>query len=279
MLLITLVFIIGALWFYRDHIFESLQDPGQPFQTYEKPAPPNYSLSSDWLAIPSLDIDPFKHPTRGDVFVVVPGVYKGGEHWNVPVDDERRRQKLERIVRPNYVAPYKDAGRLFAPHYRYASLYTFMTSREDARWAQNFAYQDVKAAFEEFLKHSPPERPIVLAGHDQGASHVQRLLVDYFQGELSERLAVAYIIGHPLPLEKLDNELAQTPACEDETDTGCIVAYGAFMPNDEIIARRFVTRLKVYNDGDYEIVDNKPLLCTNPLLLSLIHISEPTRPY
>ena len=56
-----------------------------------------------------------------------------------------------------------------------------MTNREDAQRAREFAYRDVARAFEQFLKDSPTERPIILAGHGQGADHVSRLLADYFQ--------------------------------------------------------------------------------------------------
>lgn len=263
---IVLILLIAIAYYYRDDAFQSLQDPGEPFQTYQKPNPPDYTQPGSWLTRPDLDVDPFLDPTRGDVFVIVPGVYKGGEHWNLPVDDARRRMKLERIVRPNYVAPYRSAGRLFAPHYRQASLYTFMTTREDARRAQNFAYQDVRIAFEYFLKHSPPERPIIIAGHGQGASHAQRLLADYFQGDLKKRLAAAYIIDHPLPLDKFDDALAGLKPCNTEAETWCVVAYGAFMPGEHVLAERFVNRLTVFDDRDYSIVAGRPLLCVNPLL-------------
>ncbi|MBC6403698.1 MAG: DUF3089 domain-containing protein [Hyphomonadaceae bacterium] len=255
-----------VLYAYRDDIFQSLKDPGVPFQTHQKSAPLSYELAESWMSIPDLTGDPFEHRTLGDVFVVAPGLYMGGDHWNVPINDRRQQARLDRIVRPNYVDLYAKAGRVFSPYYRQASLYTFMTAREDARRAQNLAYEDVRRAFEYFLKNSPPERSIILAGHDQGASHVQRLLIDYFQGTLAKRLAVAYVIGHPLPLEKFGDDLAATPPCESETDTGCVVAFGAFMPDESVMARRFITRLKVYDDGDYWIVDGKPLLCTNPLL-------------
>lgn len=260
------IVLLGVLAFiYRDDIFQSFQDPGEPFQTYEKPAAPDYTLPEAWIALPDLTDDPYHHPTDGDAFIIVPSVYRGGEHWNLPTDDIKRRNKLERIIRPNYVAPYGSAGRLFAPHYRQASLYTFMTIREDARLAQDFAYQDIKRAFEYFLKNSPPERPIIIAGHGQGASHAQRLLADFFQGPLKDRLAAAYIIDHPLPLDKFETSLSKLSPCEAETDTGCVAAFGAFMPDDDVIARRYVDRLTVFDDGDYNIVSGRPLLCTNPL--------------
>ncbi len=269
--------LIALALFYRDDIFQSLQDPGEPFQTYEKPAPPDYNTIDAWITRPDVTADPFHDTTAGDIFVVVPSIYKGGEHWNLPIDDVRRRNRLERIIRPNYVTPYGSTGRLFAPHYRQASTYTFMTNREDARQAQDFAYQDVRRAFEYFLKYSPPERPIILAGHGQGASHAQRLLADFFQGSLKDRLAAAYIIDHPLPLDKFDNALSGLKPCEAETDTGCVIAFGAFMPGDDVIARRFVTRLTVYDGSDYAMVSERPLLCTNPLLWNRSSDYAPSR--
>lgn len=267
LILIAVAILFGLIFLmFRDDIFQSIQDPKEPFQTYEKPIAPEYDLASSWMALPDLSTDPFKDQTLGDVFVIAPAVYRGGEHWNLPVDDDRRRTKLQRIARPNYVDPYASAGRLFAPYYRQSSLYTFMTNREDAKRAQDFAYQDVKRAFRVFLENSPPERPLVLAGHGQGASHLQRLLAEFFQGDLVKRLAVAYVIDHPLPLDKFKTELTTLKPCETETDTKCIVAYGAFMPNDGVLAERFVSRALVYDSGDYRVVQGRPLLCTNPLL-------------
>jgi len=263
---ITFLTALIAFFIYRDDIFQTIQDPRQPFQTYTPPAPADYKVKDGWLAQPDLTLDPYKHSSAGDVFVVVPSVYRGGKHWNLPSDDLKRKSKLQRIVRPNYVAPYGTAGRLFAPYYRQASLYTFMTTREDARKSQDFAYQDVKRAFDVFLQNSPPERPIILVGHNQGASHVQRLLTDYFQGELIERLAVAYVIDYPLPLDLFEGDLKGLKPCETEIDTQCIAAFGAFMPGDDVIAKRFVSDLLVHNGDDYVSVEGRPLLCINPLL-------------
>lgn len=255
-----------VIYLYRDDIFQTIQDPRQPFQTYTKPVAPDYSTAEAWLAQPDLTQDPFEHPSAGDVFVVVPSVYRGGKHWVLRSDDLKRKNKLQRIVRPNYVAPYGSAGRLFAPYYRQASLYSFMTAREDARKAQDFAYQDVKRAFKVFLENSPPERPIILVGHNQGASHVQRLLADFFMGDLSKRLAAAYIIDYPLALDSFETTLKGIAPCETAEDTGCVNAFGAFMPGDDVIAKRFVSRLLVHDGQDYTSIEGRPLLCTNPLL-------------
>lgn len=252
---------------YRDDIFQTIQDPRQPFQTYDPPEAPDYAQADSWLSLPDLTIDPFTLDEKGDVFVIVPSVYRGGEHYVLPSDDLRRKSKLERIVRPNYVTPYGDAGRLFAPFYRQASLYSYMTTREDARLAQDFAYQDVKRAFGNFLKHSPPERPIVLVGHNQGAAHLIRLLHDFFAEDsaLTDRLAVAYVIDYPVPLDLFDQALAPLRPCETADDTNCVAAFGTFMPGEDSIAKRFTERLLVHNGTSFESVNERALLCINPL--------------
>jgi len=264
-------------YIYLDDIFSTIQDPGQPFQTYEPPAASDYSSLESWLAQPDLGVDPFTLTAKGDVFVVVPSVYRGGAHWNLPSDDLKRKSKLQRIVRPNYVAPYGESGRLFAPYYRQASLYAFITNREDAQHAQDFAYRDVMRAFQVFLEQSPPERPIVLVGHNQGASHVQRLLIDFFQGDLKDRLAVAYVIDHPLPIESFDGPLASLSPCTAPNQTQCIVAFGSFTPKDKIIAERFAEKSLVHNGQRYKAIDNRPTLCINPLLWTQSEDYAPAR--
>lgn len=255
-------------YIYHDDIFQSLQDPGVPFQTYEKPPAPDYTLDSAWLSRPDVTADSFLAEAPGDAFVVVPGVYRGGTHWVLPVDVDRRRERLQNVVRPNYVAPYSYAGRIFAPYYRHAAMYSYMTNREDARRARNFAYQDVKRAFEQFLNDSPSERPIILAGHGQGADHLIRLMQEFANSPLKSRLAVAYIINHPLPEALFEGALGAFPPCEAEDDTGCIVGYGSFMPSDKKNAEWFATRAMAFNGHKYLSVNGAATLCTNPLLWS-----------
>lgn len=261
-----LVFAAIVSLVYQDDIYQSLLDPGTPYQTYEKPDAPDYAFQDSWISIPDLSTDPFETGGIADAFVVLPGMYMGGKEWNMPTDHSKLRKRLTDIARPNYADTFREVGRLFTPIYRQASHYSFMTNREDARAAQSLAYEDTKRAFEYFLAQSPKERPIVLAGFGQGGSHAIRLLDDFFDGPLKDRLAVAYIINHPLPLDMFEKIISGPKPCETETDTSCVIAFGAFFPGDKSIAQRFVTRLNVHNGIDYTTVDERPLLCTNPLL-------------
>ena len=260
------VAVILAFWYYRDDVFQSLNDPGQPFQTYLPTPAPNYSQTEAWLHRPESDIDPITIP-GGDIFVVIPTFYLGGEYWNAPIDSQKLQRNFTRIAVPNYVLPYKNAGRVYAPVYRQAALYTFLTNRDDAVDAQIFAYGDVRRAFEVFLEENPPERPIVLVGYGQGGLHVQKLLQEFFAGELQKKQAVAYIIDHPLTLDSFERKLSGLTPCTDKQDTNCVVAFGAFEPAEKKRARMFVQKTMVWDDkGRLDSVRGRPLLCINPLL-------------
>ncbi len=259
-----IILLMIALWYYRVKIFRGLNDPGQPFQTYIPPVGADYDLDEGWIARPDLGIDSELFEGDADIFVVTPTLYLGRQHWVSPIDDPEFNAQIERITTPNYVMPYDIAGRLFAPLYRQAALFSFFTNREDARLAQRLAYDDVRRAFDIFLSNHKPERPIVLIGHGQGGLHVNRLLFDYFDGDLANHLAAAYIIDHPTVLETLP---ATVPPCEAADSVNCVVGFGTFTPNDEVTAERFVTESLVFQpDGSLEVVRGRELLCVNPLL-------------
>ena len=58
------------------------------------------------------------------------------------------------------------------------------------------AYNDIKQAFDTFLEKFNNGRPIIIAGHSQGAGHAKRLLQDFFDNKpLQEKLVAAYLIG------------------------------------------------------------------------------------
>ena len=69
---------------------------------------------------------------------------------------------------PNYAGPFARVGRIFAPRYRQAGLYSLMTLREDAREARRFAYGDVARAFRTYLARDNGGRPFVLVGVRSG---------------------------------------------------------------------------------------------------------------
>ncbi len=262
--------LIFASWYYRDDLFRSIYDPGEPFQTMDRPVAPVYHSASGWLLRPDPNIDPIDIP-GGDVFVVSPTLFLGRTHWNAPTDDAKLASQFTHVVLPNYILPFTSAGRVYAPKYRQAALYTFLNNRDDSLLAMEFAYQDVRRAFTVFLAENPPERPIVLVGYGQGGLHVQRLLSEFFGGgKLNQKLAVAYVIDHPTVLENL----GEIKPCARKQDTNCLVAFGAFEPKEKKRARRFTQRTLVWDLGNtarpnMRSVSGRPLLCVNPLLWTM----------
>ena len=56
--------------------------------------------------------------------------------------------------------------------------------------------EDVKNAFEYYLKNENKGRPIIIASHSQGTTHAIRLLKEFFDGkDLSKQLVCAYLVG------------------------------------------------------------------------------------
>ena len=96
-LIITILIfsVLSIFYMSSDVIFQNIQDPRQPFQTYLKPPAPNYNYESSWLSLPDLSNKSIPSDTKGDVFVVVPSVYRGGKHWLLRDEDLRRKNKLK----------------------------------------------------------------------------------------------------------------------------------------------------------------------------------------
>jgi hypothetical protein len=105
-------------------------------------------------------------------------------------------------------------------------LKAFFTADETAaNKAFDIAYNDVRSAFEFYLKYYNNNRPIIIASHSQGTLHAGRLLKEFFENKpLHKRLVCAYIIGLPV-FQKYFNELKP---CSDSTATGCFVSWRTF---------------------------------------------------
>lgn len=145
---------------------------------------------------------------------------------NAQIDDERINSKTDYSSILYQASVFNEQGRVFAPRYRQAHFGNYFTD-DTARAQKSFelAYQDVKTAFELYLKDYNAGRPIVIAAHSQGTSHAARLLREYFEGKpLQQKLVCAYIVGMPIP----DNYFSLLRPCKDSLDTGCFMAWRTY---------------------------------------------------
>ena len=148
----------------------------------------NYSEKSSWAVLPgnySKELSSYLKDSsllsKVDVFYVYPTVFldKSDERWNIPVEyAEQRRKIIENAVRFQASA-WVEAGRMYAPFYRQAHIRSYRNIEAGGRDALLIAYSDVKAAFQYYLDNYNNGRPIILAGHSQGSTHLMLLLKDF----------------------------------------------------------------------------------------------------
>ena len=199
------------------------------------------------------------------VFFVPPTSYTKGAlgDWNAPLNDAGTDQ-LARIFLRGLASPFNRADEIWAPKYRQAAVGAFLTDAPDATRAIDAAYTDVEQAFRYFLESVGPDKPIVLAGHSQGAAHVLRLLQDVVAGTpLQGRIAAVYAPGWPISVAH-DLPTLPLPACATPGQSACIVSYLSFA--DDSDPGQLLTRYsKVPGMDGQPRGANDPVLCVNPL--------------
>ncbi|MEO8927471.1 MAG: DUF3089 domain-containing protein [Caulobacteraceae bacterium] len=259
------VLVVAALLIWRDDILEALLDPKLPYEVYKPPPAPDYAKASAWAHLPTA-ARPNSRPA--DVFFVHPTTFDGGKNWNGPIDDRRSAALLEKVMLPNYAAPFAGVGRVFAPRYRQASLYTSLTLFDDAIEAREFAYGDVRAAFDEFRDHLSQGRPFILVGVEQGGALAARLLREEIAADpaVRKRLVGAYLIETAVPADEYGSE-STISACDGRDQAGCVVAWISVGRGEIGRALRILDRTVVWNGrGHLTSLAGRPVLCVNPLL-------------
>jgi hypothetical protein len=267
--------------------------PSTEFKPQAVAAPNAYDDPAMWFARPGLENDPsaWRPPAeesgaaesqlpdslvpaaqaaeqpapRGDaaIFFVHPTSYYSRSSWNAPLDDRDANHRATLFMQ-GMASAFGDAGAVWAPRYRQATLGAFLAEdRVTAGKAIDAAYRDIEQAFEAFLAAQPANKPIILAGHSQGALHLTTLLKNRIAGTpVAKRIVAAYIVGWPISVET-DIAALGLPACQTPEQKGCILGWASFAePADP----KMVT--EAY-DGTIGF-DGRPradtrMLCTNPL--------------
>jgi hypothetical protein len=237
-------------------LFLAACSPRQSFEKTEHPKAPDYSAENYWNALPwkadwADSVPPgcaLKENQKNaavDVFYVHPTMYIIGRNWNGDLADESLNKNCDKCLKFQGSA-FNACGKIYAPRYRQAILKSFFDTTDGPK-AIDLAYEDVRTAFQYYLDHWNKGRPIILAGHSQGARHVQRLLKDFFDGkELQKQLVAAYPIGMPIAKAAF----RYIPLSDSATQTNCFVTWNTFAWGTENTIRN-----KVY----------KGAACVNPL--------------
>ncbi|MEW6598999.1 MAG: DUF3089 domain-containing protein [Pseudomonadota bacterium] len=261
------VLCFAAAFYWRADVLEAALDPQQPFQTYQPPKAPDYTLRGGWALIPPTPEALRVGEKPVDVFFIASTTYNGGSDWNGPVGEPDSERKLIRSILPNYAGPFAPLARVFAPRYRQASLYAYrLTLRDDARDARKLAMGDVERAFRLYVASFNQGRPFILAGVGQGASLAARLADEIAADpQLKKRLVAVYLDDVLVPAAHYGPG-APLPACAQREEAGCVLAWQAAAEGETGLAHRLLARTLYWTtDGDLRDLGSQPTLCVNPV--------------
>jgi hypothetical protein len=184
-----------------------------------------------------------------DCFYVYPTISTDpGDNSDLAPDD------AERNIAANQAARFGEVCNVYAPAYRQVPLgalfdrvrsgsMTTTTVAGGPPQPWEIAYGDVLDAFRHYLANDNDGRPFVLIGHSQGAGHLRALISEEVDGdeELRQQMLSAMLIGSSVEVSG-ENGLQNVGACQDATDTGCVVSYASFAageppPADSLFGR------------------------------------------
>ena len=275
-LILILLSVAGAFAIYQwgGRALVSQAVPQGHFTAAEAGTGPDYARADNWLARPGIPNDPSDWApdgapsvsppaTQAQIFYIHPTTYLARDRWNAPLLAGGDNEFRTRLFVQSQASAFSELGPVWAPRYRQAAYGAFLLNSRDAEQALAFAYADVAAAFDEFLKEVPANAPIILAGHSQGSLHLERLLREKIAGKpIARRVVAAYVVGWPISTNA-DLPALGLPPCTAAAQTGCILSWMTFgdPPNPDFIFNQ-------WNGTDgYTGVTRKQAdtLCVNPI--------------
>lgn len=268
-----IMLVLAGLLAYRLYgvqLMRQFMVPSAPVEALPPTAAQAYASADMWIARPDKPGNPALWTPAGmapaadpkaAVFFIHPTSFLDTQHWNAPLDNADANDRAALFLR-GQASAFNGMGAIWAPRYRQATFGAFLTDKAAARQALDFAYRDVLAAFDAFLTQAG-DRPIVLAGHSQGALHLTRLLVDRVAGKpLARRIVAAYVVGWPVSIPA-DLPRMGLPACARADQAGCILSWQSFAePADPSLIVDTFDATTGFTGAPRA---GTPMVCTNPL--------------
>jgi hypothetical protein len=276
-LAVLIVIAVGALVASPALRYAALFSPWHSFDASKNPPAPDYAQTASWAATPDrpglaasvpaeTDERDLGADGKIDVFFIHPTTYLSRQNWNARFDEGGDTEaRLDNGVLRLQASAFNGCCRIYAPHYRQATFYSFFGQDESARASLDLAYQDVEHAFDAYIEHFNHGRPFILAGHSQGSLHGMRLLQERIAGTpLAQRLVAAYLVGYAIPQ---DMGLAGIGPCRSATETGCYLTWNSVLPS---AGREFWQKnALIWFDHRYQPIAGRKLTCVNPLTYQL----------
>ena len=236
---LILLFVAGAFAIFQwgGNVLLRQATPMGPFQPARAGDAPDYSKAENWVAREDIPNNPAGwHPSNDEpvmpfvrqarAFYIHPTTYLLTDRWNAPLRASADTDSRTSLFVQSQASAFNTTSNVWAPRYRQAAYGAFLLKSDDARKALDFAFTDVAAAFEHFLREIPADSPIIVAGHSQGGLHASRLLERYRE-QLKGRLVAAYVVGWPLSVTADLPAMGLQP-CARREQAGCVLSWQTF---------------------------------------------------
>lgn len=223
--------------------------PAAPAAASPSPAP-DYTQDAAWLCRPgrtdactvdqsatviaadgSRQVEAFKAAAdpKFDCFYVYPTVSLD----KTPNSDMSAGQE-EFLVAAFQAARFTKHCRVFAPLYRQVTLTALqqLMGGQTPAIDRAMAYNDVKAAWDEYLARDNKGRGVILIGHSQGSGLLKILMQKEIDGKpIADRMISAMLLGTNVAVpdgKDVGGDLKSIPLCRKADQTGCLVTYVTF---------------------------------------------------
>ena len=152
-------------------------------------------------------------------------------------NSDMSQDPAEKNVILQQFARFASKCRAFAPMYRQITLrglQVALAKNADplSLFSKGLQYDDVRDAWQYYLKNDNQGRGVVLIGHSQGAFILQALIANEIDGKpIQKQLVGAYILGATFLTPKgkdVGGQFKQIPLCRKPGQIGCVVNYSAF---------------------------------------------------
>ena len=204
------------------------------FKIETAPPAPDYSLNEYWVALPHHtpkaveEVTGSLSPKKADVFFIYPTLFtaKSESAWNADYRLPSIRNEVIEKSLTFQASAWCAAANLYMPFYRQAHYRIFVEPyASQGIEAGRLAYQDIKTAFEYYLKHYNQGKPIIIAAHSQGSLHAKKLIQEFFDGKpLQKKLIAAYLIG----VKITESMFSEIPELTKAHSTGGFVSWNTY---------------------------------------------------
>ncbi len=276
---LAFTFLIAVIVWFDEARTQKSVTPEHIFSHSEIAAPPDYANESSWLIRPKAPLPgAWETPWGVDVFFAHPTSFLSSEKWN---DDLSLPATTEQHSLTNiYARAFADAGAIYAPRYRQATLGALYDEDSSSASAIELAYADIDRAFQHYLENDNKGRALILVGVDQGGLLIQRLLAEEFVTEdLRQRLVAAYAIETYTPESFVHSQKSWLSVCDTANQFNCFASWNSAEEGNTQQVQILAQRDWAWSSSDEQFVRSQSTpVCFNPVFGdSSSRIAAPTK--